>query len=50
MLDLHTATREELVALILQQQEQIAALRSEVGGLRAQVLAQGEGGRRCRLG
>jgi len=42
MPDLHTATREELVALILQQQEQIAVLRSEVGGLRAQVLAQAE--------
>ena len=42
MLDLHTATRKELVAWILQQQEQIAARRSEVGGSRAQVLAQAE--------
>ena len=44
MLDLHTATRKELVAWILQQQEQIVALRYELWGLRARVLAQLCGG------
>jgi len=42
MSDLHTATREELVALLLQQQELIAVQQAELGELRAQVRAQAE--------